>query len=71
MTGDAIELIWQARERLEKHPYSGSREQFYRAAMYWAQYDPRDEGRLGSMVEAAALLVAAIEVAMGEAKDGA
>jgi hypothetical protein len=70
MTGDAIELIWQARERLDKHPYAGSREQFFRAAMYWAQYDPR-RNKLESLVEAAALLVAAIECAMGEAKDGA
>ena len=70
MTGDAIELIWQARERLDNHPYSGSREQFYQAAMYWAQCDPR-HNKLESLVEAAALLVAAIECAMGEVKDGA
>jgi hypothetical protein len=33
--------------------------------MYWAQFDPR-KNRLESLVEAAALLVAALECAMGE-----
>ena len=65
MTSEAIELIWQARERHDRYAYDGTREQFERAAMYWAQFDPR-KNRLESLVEAAALLVAAIECAMRE-----
>lgn len=70
MTGDAIELIWQARERHGRYAYDGTQAQFERAAMYWAQCDPRRK-KLESLVEAAALLVAAIECAMGEANHGA
>jgi hypothetical protein len=65
MTSEAIEQIWQARERHDRYAYDGTREQFERAAMYWAQFDPR-KNRLESLVEAAALLVAAIECAMRE-----
>lgn len=70
MTGDAIELIWQARERHGNYAYDGTQAQFERAAMYWAQCDPR-RNKLESLVEAAALLVAAIECAMEEAGNGA